>query len=123
MGLAVFSQSLNKQLNNNLYYRAVGLFNNAEFFEAHETWEDVWRAAGPPEKQFLQGLIQVAVAFHHYSKGNLAGARSLLARGHKNLSGYPDDFGGIQLGELMKSVAQWRQALEDGTPVPQLPRI
>jgi predicted metal-dependent hydrolase len=110
-------------LNNNLYYRAVGLFNDAEFFEAHETWEDVWRAAVPPEKLFLQGLIQVAVAFHHHSKGNLAGARSLLERAHRNLSGYPDNFGGIRLAALLKSVTLWRQALAEGRQVPPLPQI
>jgi predicted metal-dependent hydrolase len=110
-------------VDNNLYYRAVGLFNNATFFEAHEAWEDVWRMAVAPEKQFLQGLIQVAVAFHHHSKGNLVGARSLLERAHKNLSGYPDNFGGIQLASLLQSMARWRQALAEGKPVPPLPQI
>jgi predicted metal-dependent hydrolase len=106
-----------------LYLRAVVLFNEATFFEAHEAWEDVWRPAVGPEKKFLQGLIQVAVAFHHHSKGNVAGARSLLERGNRNLTGYPEDFGGIRLGELRQSLEQWRHALDEGKPVPPLPRI
>ena len=38
----------------------IELFNQAEFFEAHEALEEVWRAAPAGEKMFLQGLIQVA---------------------------------------------------------------
>jgi hypothetical protein len=33
-----------------LYFRALDLFNRASFFDAHEVWEDVWRAA-PPKKR------------------------------------------------------------------------
>ncbi len=34
--------------------------------------------AEEPEKTFLQGLIQVAAAFHHFQRGNCAGTISLL---------------------------------------------
>ena len=106
-----------------LYLRGIKLFNSAAFFEAHEVLEDVWRAAPEPEKKFLQGLIQIAVALHHHSKGNLVGACSLLGRASRNLSGYPEDFGGLHLGQLLQSIAQLQRALADGTPVPPLPRL
>src|SRR5207247_10755690 len=105
------------------FAEGIKLFNSAEFFEAHEVLEDVWRAAPAAEKRFLQGLIQVAVALHHYSKENRVGTRSLLARARRNLSGYPDEFGGSDLKSLMESLALWQEALEDGQPVPPLPRI
>jgi uncharacterized protein len=99
------------------------LFNNEAFFEAHEVLEDVWRAAPEEQKKFLQGLIQVAVAMHHHSKGNLIGAQSLLARASRNLSGYPEDFHGIRLSTLLHSLADWHRALAEGVPVPPLPKI
>ena len=105
------------------FIEGIKLFNSAEFFEAHEVLEDVWRGAPAAEKRFLQGLIQVAVALHHHSKENRVGARSLLARARRNLSGYPDEFGGINLKPLMESLARWQKALEDAHPVPPLPRI
>ena len=105
------------------FAEGIKLFNSAEFFEAHEVLEDVWRAAPAAEKRFLQGLIQVAVALHHYSRENRVGTRSLLARARRNLSGYPDEFGGIDLKPLMESLALWQEALEDGKPTPPLPRI
>jgi len=99
------------------------LFNDADFFEAHEVWEDVWRAAPREEKKFLQGLIQIAVGLHHHSTGNQVGARSLLARGSRNLAGYPVDFGAIDVTALLESVAGWQEALADGRSLPRLPRI
>ena len=105
------------------YRRGIQLFNRAAFFEAHEALEDVWRAAPQAEKRFLQGLIQVAVALHHHGNGNLAGARSVLRRAFRNLSLYPEGFGGIQSARLLHSISAWQRALDEGKPVPALPRI
>lgn len=105
------------------FRRGVELFNRAEFFDAHEVLEDVWRAAPLPEKQFLQGLIQIAVALHHHSRENQAGARSLLKRAARNLRAYPREFAGLNLGEVLQAIADWELALEAGKPVPQLPKI
>jgi len=101
----------------------IELFNRAAFFEAHEALEDVWRAVPKPEKKFLQGLIQVAVALHHHGNGNLAGARSVLRRAFRNLSLYPEGFGGIHSAGLLHSISDWLRALDEGTPVPPLPKI
>jgi predicted metal-dependent hydrolase len=103
--------------------RGIHLFNSAEFFDAHEVLEDVWRAAPPENKKFLQGLVQVAVAFHHYSTGNRVGMRSVLERAIKNLAEPPGNFGQIQLAVLLQSLGQWREALDNDSPLPALPRI
>lgn len=101
----------------------IELFNRGEFFEAHEVLEDVWRVAPQAERKFLQGLIQVAVALHHHSTGNLAGARSLLERGAGNLKGYPANFAGIELTALLQTLARWSSSLNDGVDPPPLPRL
>lgn len=80
--------------------------------------EDVWRESRNPEKKFLQSLIQIAVALHHHSKGNLVGARSLLARATRNLAPYPEKFGGVDLRPLRKSLKQWSKALAESRPAP-----
>lgn len=101
----------------------IRLFNDAAFFDAHEALEDVWREAPLAEKKFLQGLIQVAVALHHYGNGNTAGARSVLRRAFRNISLYPEGFGGIHSADLLNSISDWQRALDEGTPVPPLPKI
>lgn len=105
------------------YREGVELFNRAAFFEAHEALEDVWRVAPQPEKKFLQGLIQVAVALYHHGNGNSIGARSVLGRAFRNLSGYPEDFGGVDSAGLLNSISDWQRALDEGTPVPPWPKI
>jgi uncharacterized protein len=105
------------------YRRGIRLFNERHFFDAHEVWEDVWRESAGPEKKFLQGLIQVAVAFHHHSTGNVVGARSLLERARKNLVEYPGDFGGIELSALLHSMAAWREAIGSGAELPEFPKL
>jgi len=103
--------------------RGIELFNAGEYFEAHEVLEDVWRAAPEPERKFLQGLIQVAVALHHHSRGNTVGCRSLLARASRNLSAYPVRHAGLDLTALFQTLQEWRAALEEGRSVPPPPKL
>lgn len=118
-----FGLCQNGVVNFEQYVRGLELFNRRDFFEAHETLEDVWRAAPAAEKKFLQGLIQVAVALYHHGNGNSAGARSVLRRAFRNLSLYPEGYGGIRSARLLDSISAWQRALDEGTPVPPLPRI
>ena len=106
-----------------LYLEGIKLFNRGQFFEAHEVLEEVWRPARNPERKFLQSLIQVAVALHHHSRGNLVGARSLLARATRNLEPYPERFGGVDLRSLRRSLHRWSKALAESGPVPPHFRI
>lgn len=83
------------------------LFNSGDFFKAHEVWEEIWLVAAEPEKTFLQGLIQLAAAFHHYSRGNRNGAQSLIAAALTKLEKFPDSCGGVNLAALRLAVHQW----------------
>jgi len=96
----------------NGYRRGIQLFNREEFYDAHEVWEDVWREAEGREKKFLQGLIQVAV-----------GARSLLGRAGKNLAGYPEEFLGIGVADLLESLTKWQAVLSSGGTKPTFPQL
>jgi hypothetical protein len=103
--------------------RGIEHFNGSEFFEAHEVWEDIWRLAREPEKTFLQGLIQTAVALHHHSTGNVTGARSLLRRAALKLDKFPSAFCEIDLAELRAQMAAWQDALDHHAPVPAFPKL
>ena len=106
----------------------LALLNEGSFFEAHEALEDAWRESprGTPLRRHLQGLVQVAVAFHHQSRENLAGARSVLDRAVRNLNGAEDSFPDLDLDRLRADLANWQRHLA-GTPHktkrPALPRV
>lgn len=93
------------------FERGLAHFNAREFFEAHEVWEEIWLAAPAPEKTFLQGMIQIAAAFHHYSRRNLRGTKSLLVAGLAKIEGFPGDHRGLALAELRAESQEWAVAL------------
>ena len=76
------------------------LFNAGRFFDCHEVWEDVWNAQPPAERQFLQGLIQIAVGCEHFNRGNLQGAAALLERGLRKIRKYGSRHRGVRLAQL-----------------------
>jgi predicted metal-dependent hydrolase len=95
------------------------LYDAGEFFAAHEAWESVWLPAQEPEKTFLQGLIQVTAAFHHWQRENRLGTSRLLRAALGRLERYPACFGGISVDLLCDDIRVWLQALEVGAPEPR----
>lgn len=97
-------------------HKAALLFDRRLFFEVHEVLEPVWLAETGDTKVFLQGLIQVAVAFYHLERGNLDGARSLLAEGVKKLVPYRPVFLGVELEQFVAGLRICRDALIELRP-------
>jgi predicted metal-dependent hydrolase len=97
------------------FEKGVGEFNEGLFFECHDTLEELWSGVRGPSRDFFQGLIQVAVGFYHLGNDNRVGAGRLLVRALKRLEGYPDHYGGIDLGDLREAVTAWLRALDPGS--------
>ena len=60
---------------------ALNLFNNHEWYDAHDAFEEIWNTLDGDERQVIQGILQVSVSQFHLSKGNLNGATILLGEG------------------------------------------
>jgi|SRR5580698_4368128 predicted metal-dependent hydrolase len=106
--------------------RGIDLFNNGQFFAAHEVLEDLWRgvSAGQPLRLQMQGMVQLAVAFHHVSTGNMVGARSVLERAARNLDGADASFPGLDIDRLREELGQWQEYLGESRHIaPALPKI
>lgn len=71
-----------------LYAEGIRLFNACDFFEAHEVWEELWTEYRGPGRHFYQGLIQAAVALHHFGNGNIHGARKVYQTSRAYLDQY-----------------------------------
>ncbi|RIK83619.1 MAG: DUF309 domain-containing protein [Planctomycetota bacterium] len=83
-----------------LYLQGIEHFNVCDFFEAHEVWEDLWTDYQGPLRKFYQGLIQVAVALHHFGNGNIRGAKKLYHSSRAYLEPYRPRCEGIDLDKL-----------------------
>ncbi len=51
-----------------------------DFFECHEVLEDHWKNTGMEKGSVWVGLIQIAVSFYHYRRGNKRGAIKMLEK-------------------------------------------
>ena len=101
---------------NQVLEEGIRLFNRQKYFEAHEALEAVWLKAEGEEKTFLHGLIQVAAAFHHYTRGNPAGFRSLLDKGWKKLERFGAVRDELDLASLRKQLQPWRDFQRGASP-------
>ena len=65
-----------------------------------------------PERSFVQGLIQLTVAFHHLNSGNSVGALSLLQRALIRFERCPECFAGVNVANVRKQAREWLLAIE-----------
>src|SRR4051794_30404588 len=70
------------------YELGLELIRAGSYFEAHEQLEDAWRAAEPAERDFLQGLVHVAVAWYQAGRGNRVGCERQLEKALRRLGPY-----------------------------------
>ncbi len=102
-----------------LFREGVALFNGVRYWHAHEAWETLWRAAPDEERDFYQGLIQVAAALLHIQRRNVRGARNKLREGLARLRRYAPTHHGIFVNELMGQGTRLLGELDQGV-VPYL---
>ena len=88
-----------------LYLKGIAFFNDCDFFEAHEAWEELWTEYQGPSRKFFQGLIQVAVALHHFGNGNIRGARKLYVSSGSYLAPYRPFHIGLDVDKLLAEFA------------------
>ena len=99
----------------------IGLMRDEQWFDAHEALEDEWRDAPEPERDFLQGLVHVTVAWHHASRGNAPGASRQLEKAARRLGPYTPAHRGVDvssvLGQVEAASARVSEGLLDLLPV------
>ena len=87
------------------YLYGVDLYNFAYFWEAHESWEAVWKASAGLTATFLQGLIQVSAALLKKRLQAVRGMENLWRHGSEKLRAVRASspcYGGIELGDYLE---------------------
>ncbi len=92
---------------------AIRQFNSGQWFECHETLEELWLDEEGETRDFFQGVLQIAVALHHWRNGNYGGAISLLNGGVKLLNGVSDACMWVDVVRLISDANRTREALEE----------
>ncbi|MCC7474391.1 MAG: DUF309 domain-containing protein [Pirellulales bacterium] len=87
-----------------LYLQGIAYFNACEFFEAHEVWEELWKNTSGEPQLFYKGLIQAAVALHHFGNGNVRGARKVYGSSREYLRRYSPFFQGLDVDKFLSEL-------------------
>lgn len=91
--------------------QAFGEFNRGDWFECHETLEELWVGSEGEIRNFYQGLLQVAVALHHWRNGNFSGAIHLLTSGADYLRRVRQICQRIDVGAVVAAADLLRESL------------
>ena len=99
------------------YFR---LFAEEKFFEAHEVLEVLWLETKGEDRDFYQGLIQLAASLVHFQKGNLTGAKELFQTASKYLESFKPFHEGVEVSQTLED---FRHFLEVWSKNPGNPSV
>ena len=86
--------------------------NRGEYFEQHETLEELWRAEQDDVRYLYQGILQVGVGLHHLRRSNYPGAVSKLRSGIAKLRWFGPVCQGVDVARLIRDAATCLERLE-----------
>jgi predicted metal-dependent hydrolase len=95
--------------------RGLELIRAGEYFDAHEELEDEWREALEGERDFLQGLVHVAVAWLHAERSNRPGCERQLEKAARRLARYEPKHRGVDVTLVLVDVASARERVAQGS--------
>lgn len=102
----------------------IKLFNDLDFFSAHDFFEDIWIEAKRDEKDFFQGLVQISVGCYHLICGNIKGAKSQLSKGKQKLEKYKPFFYKIDLTNFEIEIIDLMNKIDSNSKTKQdIPKI
>ena len=81
-------------------------WDERRFFDAHETWEELWMEEPRPIRSFFQGLILLAAGLHHWTGTHKPrGVQTKLATGIERLAPYAPVFLGTDAAAMIADAA------------------
>ena len=90
------------------------LFNSCQWYKSHDVFEEIWHETGGPERQLLQGILQVAVAQVHLENSNINGATILYGEALGRLKSYKSDDLGLEIETLCRCITKRLELLQAG---------
>jgi predicted metal-dependent hydrolase len=100
--------------------RGLALIRTGEYFAAHEELEEAWRAAPREERDFLQGLVHVAVAWYQAGRGRRIGMERQLAKAIRRLGPYAPSHRGVELEPLLAQLRELNERNQLDLPAPKV---
>jgi predicted metal-dependent hydrolase len=84
--------------------KGIDEFNQGLFFECHETLEEIWLEEHGDDRNFYQGVIQIAAGYFKYEQGVPTGAIKLWRSGLEKIETYRPVHLGVNLEPFIEAV-------------------
>lgn len=95
------------------FWQGIAQFNQQQFYACHDTFEELWMEAEVLDRNFYQGLLQIAVGCYHLSNSNWRGAVILLGEGMGRLEDYEPIYSDIDVTCLIEQSSNLLDSLQD----------
>ena len=89
-----------------LFYVGLEQFNRGEYFEQHESLEEIWLAEPRPLRRLYQGILKIGVGFYKLRLGNYRGTVNHISGGIAYLRRFEDGCLGVEIARLIKEAGQ-----------------
>jgi predicted metal-dependent hydrolase len=86
------------------YKRGLSLARAGAFFEAHEAFEEAWRACEQSERDFFQGLVHVVVSAYQEVRGRPVARERQRVKALRRLAAYAPAHRGLDVGLLLAAL-------------------
>ncbi|HTR33670.1 MAG TPA: DUF309 domain-containing protein [Gaiellaceae bacterium] len=83
------------------YKRGLELARAGAFFEAHEAFEEAWRACADAERDFFQGLVHVVVSAYQRERGRPVAAERQRVKAIRRLTPYLPAHRGLDIARVV----------------------
>ena len=101
-------------INDSRFEIGMKLFNSCQWYKSHDVFEEIWHETNGPERQLLQGILQVAVAQVHYENSNMNGATILYGEALGRLKRFQLTNLGLDIVGLCKCISKRLELLQIG---------
>ena len=110
----VLNPELTPEERRSLLLQGIEQFNRGDFYDSHESWEDVWRSTTPEPRDLFQGLIQVAAALHQFlDLHRQESPGRTLAKARLRLEPFVPAACGLDIAALLEAVGTWEAWLRE----------
>jgi predicted metal-dependent hydrolase len=104
------------------YKHGLALARSGAFFEAHEAFEEAWRACRAEERDFFQGLVHVVVSAYQATRGRPVARERQRVKALTRLAAYAPTYRGLDVALLVAALeraeADPREHLVERDPEP-----
>ena len=94
-----------------LLLEGIAQFNRGDFFEQHETLEDLWRSEPREIRRLYQGILQIGVAAYQIRRQNHHGAVHMLTRGAAYLRPFAPHCQSVDVADLLAQATRLLEAV------------